>query len=47
MKFLKKSYLRAVPLLVLLAGMALYKFRYTLGLVNPVQIKHEVIDSNY
>lgn len=47
MKLWDKSYLKAVPLIVLLLGMFLYKFRYTLRLVKPTQIQQEAIDSSY
>ncbi|MEZ5026555.1 MAG: hypothetical protein R2739_08250 [Chitinophagales bacterium] len=47
MKFFDKSYLKALPLLVILTGMLLYKFRYTLHLSKPTLKKQEVIDSSY
>lgn len=42
-----KSWLKAVPLLVLLLLIGLYKFRYTLHLVKPTLTPVEAIDSSY
>jgi hypothetical protein len=47
MKLFKASYLKALPLLLLLLAMALYKFRYELRLVKPVTGEAEAIDSSY
>jgi hypothetical protein len=46
MKF-PKSWLKAVPLLILLSLIGLYKFRYKLHLVKPTVIEYEAIDSSY
>lgn len=46
MKFLK-TWLKALPLLLLLTAMALYKFRYTLHLVKPTVTEYEAVDSSY
>jgi hypothetical protein len=46
MKF-NKSYLKALPLTLLLLGMVLYKYRYTLKLAKPVLVEQEAIDSSY
>lgn len=46
MKFFK-SWLKAVPLLLLLSAMVLYKFRFTLHLVKPTVTQYEAIDSSY
>jgi len=46
MKYLK-SWLKAIPLLLLLLLVGLYKFRYTLHLVKPTVQQTEAIDSSY
>lgn len=46
MKF-NTSWLKAVPLALLLLAMGLYKFRFTLHLVKPTIIKSEAVDSSY
>ena len=46
MKF-SKSWIKALPLLLLLTAIALYKFRYRLHLVKPTVIEYEAIDSSY
>ncbi len=46
MKF-PTSWLKAVPLLILLTLIGLYKFRYTLHLTKPTVIQTEAIDSSY
>ena len=46
MNFLK-SWLKAVPLLLLLVSMVLYKFRFKLHLVKPVVTQYEAVDSSY
>jgi len=47
MKSWKKSIIKALPLLLLLVGLALYKYRYTLKLVKPTEAKVEAVDSSY
>ena len=46
MKF-PTSWLKALPLLLLLILIGLYKFRYTLHLVKPTLVQTEAIDSSY
>lgn len=46
MKF-SKSWLKAVPLLLLLLLIGMYKFRYTLHLMKPTVTQTEAIDSSY
>lgn len=47
MKFFNKSWLKAVPLIILLTAIMLYKFRYTLHLLKPTIVQTEAIDSSY
>lgn len=47
MKFLNSSILKAVPLILLLVGIAVYKYRYQLKLVKPVVVEEEAVDSTY
>lgn len=46
MKF-QKSWLKALPLLILLLLIGLYKFRYKLHLMKPVAVQYDPIDSSY
>lgn len=47
MKFSRSSILKAVPLILLLTLMVIYKFRYQLKLVRVETEKQEAIDSSY
>lgn len=47
MKFWNNPFVKAIPLVLLLIAMALYKYRYTLRLVKPTENKVEAIDSSY
>lgn len=46
MKF-SKSWFKALPLLLLLVAIVLYKFRFKLHLVKPTVTEYEAVDSSY